>query len=106
MDVPRPHPGQKSRPIYLRGHNEKWSLPVSRHPRMTKPAIQNIASNGSRLVIRSGEKLSVKKAFWVSKGFCETKFKSTYHETSIEYCFVFLPKSGVTPHFEVIDFIS
>ena len=34
------------------------------------------------------------------------KVDSNYNETSVEDCFVLIPKSRVTPRFEVIDFIS
>ena len=77
IDLPRPHPGQKSRPAFLKGHTVKW-LFVSRMARTKRPVIQQSASKGIRFSIVKDKYLarisylvagnSKKKAFRQAEG--------------------------------------
>lgn len=52
MDFPRPHPGQKSKPKFLSGHNVKWAIGTeSTNASRESPVNQNIASYGIRFSI-------------------------------------------------------
>lgn len=52
MDLPRPHPGQKSKPRFLMGQMEKWAgVCVSMKANITRPENQEMASKGIRFNI-------------------------------------------------------
>ena len=73
IELPSPHPGHQVNPTSLSGHKEKWLLPLSSMASRKRPVDHTMASSGNRFIALG--RLSVKKAFWVSKGFCETKVR-------------------------------
>jgi hypothetical protein len=109
-DLPRPHPGQNSIPAFFSGQTVKWLLPVSANARTLRPVNQTKASNGKRLSIPKdkhvGERVQEKSLLLGKRLFRSNFSRSDCHEASVEDGFVLIPKSGVTPGFEVVEFIG
>ena len=74
IDVPRPQPGQSSKPALRRGHSVKWSPPVSAKTNTKRPPSQKSASNG--MCFKSSKDNHLRKGSVILRNFCPKRYKT------------------------------